>query len=86
MMQSSTTRPHCPFLNRSDVRCSSHFSLTTLGSAFDHCFGGYSGCLTYHELLSERRERQEQQGHRPGAISYAAVPQLVQVRLHGHAL
>ena len=67
---------HCPFLNRTDVRCGNHLSLTTIGSAFDHCFGCYSACPTYHEMLAERRDRQQQQGHRPGVVSYA-LPQYV---------
>ena len=63
---------HCPFLNRSDARCGSHFSLTGLGSAFDHCFGSYGACPTYRELLDERRERQGQPH---------AYPQMVSLRL-----
>ena len=78
-----TREPHCPFLNRADARCGNHFSLTTMADAFDECFGCYAGCPTYHELLSERRERQEQQGHRPTAMSYPAnEPPLVQLRVH----
>ncbi len=49
--------PHCPFLNRADSRCSNHFSLDKLGSAFDHCFGEYKACSTYGEILDERRHR-----------------------------
>ena len=74
----SDRQSHCPFLNRSDVRCGTHFSLTTLDSAFEQCFGCYGSCSTYHEMLAERRDRQQQQGHRPGAVSYA-IPQYVQV-------
>lgn len=48
---------HCPFLNRSDDRCSSHFSLGRLSEAYDQCFDAYGGCAVYHELLLERRER-----------------------------
>ena len=71
---------HCPFLNKSDVRCGNHFSLTRLGSAFDHCFGCYAACTTYHELLAERQGRRQQPGHRTGAMSHA-IPQYVSVRL-----
>jgi hypothetical protein len=46
---------HCPFLNRADTRCSEHFSLDSLGHAFDYCFGYYEGCAVYLELLAERR-------------------------------
>jgi hypothetical protein len=48
---------HCPFLNRSDYRCSNHFSLDKLDAAFDHCFGEYQACPTYLEMLDERRSR-----------------------------
>lgn len=48
---------HCPFLNRSDVRCSSHFSLDHLEDAFEDCFGDYRACPTYAEMLRERTDR-----------------------------
>src|SRR3954451_12536994 len=48
---------HCPFLNRSDRRCSSFLSLDRINHAFDHCFGEYKACPVYLELLVERRVR-----------------------------
>ena len=48
---------HCPFLNRSDARCSTHFSLDSLSAAFEHCLGAYAACPSYRELLAERRTR-----------------------------
>ena len=48
---------HCPFLNRSDRRCSSFLSLDRITHAFDHCFGEYKACPVYLELLVERRVR-----------------------------
>ena len=48
---------HCPFLNRSDRRCSSFLSLDRISHAFDHCFGEYKACPVYLELLAERRVR-----------------------------
>jgi hypothetical protein len=48
---------HCPFLNRSDTRCSSHFSLDHLSDAFEQCMDAYQTCPVYLELLAERRER-----------------------------
>ena len=48
---------HCPFLNRSDRRCSSFLSLDRIAHAFDHCFGEYKSCPVYLELLVERRVR-----------------------------
>jgi hypothetical protein len=64
--------PHCPFLNRSDYRCSNHFSLDKLNRAFDHCFGEYQACPTYLEMLNERQSRQpEGQGALTGTVVYA---------------
>jgi hypothetical protein len=48
---------HCPFLNRSDDRCSDYFNVSRLGYAFGHCFGAYNTCPVYLELLVERRLR-----------------------------
>ena len=48
---------HCPFLNRSDDRCSDYFNVSRLGHAFHHCFGAYNACPVYLELLVERRLR-----------------------------
>jgi hypothetical protein len=48
---------HCPFLNRADDRCSTHFRLDHLDEAFDHCFDRYPECAVYQELLLERRVR-----------------------------
>ena len=46
---------HCPFLNRSDARCSDHFNIDHLQHALGFCFGRYKACTTYVELLIERR-------------------------------
>jgi hypothetical protein len=48
---------HCPFLNRSDRRCSDCLSLDRIDHAFDYCFGEYKACPVYLELLVERRVR-----------------------------
>jgi hypothetical protein len=48
---------YCPFLNRSDDRCSDHFNIGRLGQTFGHCFGAYNACPVYLELLVERRLR-----------------------------
>jgi len=48
---------HCPFLNRADARCAEHFNMQGLRHAFDHCFGQYSRCPVYFEMLMERRTR-----------------------------
>jgi hypothetical protein len=54
---------HCPFLNRSDARCSEHFSLNHLDDAFDDCFDRYQSCTVYRELLKERRDRRAAVSH-----------------------
>jgi len=61
---------HCPFLNRSDYRCSNHFSLDKLEAAFDHCFGTYQACPTYLEMLGERKSRQQEL---TGRVVYATL-------------
>jgi hypothetical protein len=58
---------HCPFLNRSDARCSRNFSLDRLNNTYDYCFGEYAACSTYLELLVERRVRRLQESVRWGA-------------------
>ena len=58
---------HCPFLNRSDARCSKNFSLDRLNNTYDYCFGEYAACSTYLELLVERRVRRLQESVRFGA-------------------
>jgi hypothetical protein len=57
MTQSSDRGQHCPFLNRTDSRCGSHFTLERLEHAFDYCFDRYTACPVYLELLVERRVR-----------------------------
>jgi hypothetical protein len=47
----------CPFLNRSDPRCSEHLSLEHLQNAFRFCFGAFATCPKYAQLVSERRVR-----------------------------
>jgi hypothetical protein len=61
---------HCPFLNRADDRCSSSFSLDHLDRAFDYCFGSYSVCPVYAELLAERQSRRENAAVNPGWSSH----------------
>ena len=61
---------HCPFLNRSDPRCSTHFSLDSLSEAFADCVGAYGECPTYRELLAERRTRRGE----PVDVGWSAFP------------
>ena len=58
---------HCPFLNRSDRRCSEKFRLSHLQHAFTYCFDGYQSCPVYAEQLAER------QGRRAAAVAGTAV-------------
>ena len=56
-MASEQQAQHCPFLNRADARCSDAFSIEKLDHAFKYCFGRYTYCSVYMELLIERRLR-----------------------------
>jgi hypothetical protein len=58
---------HCPFLNRSDARCSKNFSLDRLGEAYEYCFGQFAACTVYRELLVERRIKRQASAGSPGA-------------------
>jgi hypothetical protein len=53
----NVSRPpsHCPFLNRSDSRCSDFFNLDQLRHAFKFCFDSYKTCPVYADLLLERQ-------------------------------
>jgi hypothetical protein len=72
---------HCPFLNRSDPRCSEYFSLDHLGHAFTHCFGQYQACPQYQLLLTERQLRGGGFLEDAGKGSSHAAPRLVQIAL-----
>ena len=50
---------HCPFLNRSDARCSEFFNLDHLQHAFKFCFDRYATCPVYAEQLAERQGRRQ---------------------------
>ena len=47
----------CPFVNRSDPRCSGNFSLDGLRQAFAYCLDDYHACPLFAELALERRLR-----------------------------
>lgn len=49
---------HCPFLNRADPRCGEAFNIERLDHAFRYCFGKYTACSVYIDLLVERRVKQ----------------------------
>ena len=55
---------HCPFLNRSDERCSENFNIDHLQYAFRFCFGRYKACPAYTQLLVERMARRGETAER----------------------
>jgi hypothetical protein len=73
---------HCPFLNRSEPRCSSHFSLNGLVDALEQCFDQYPSCSVYRELLRERRARR---GELPGQDAWATGYASDDGSVHGSA-
>jgi hypothetical protein len=75
----SAAEHHCPFLNRSDARCSDAFSLESLEHTYQFCFGRYKACPTYLELLVERRLR------RSAAAAAAAVAMAGRAQRSGDA-
>jgi hypothetical protein len=60
---------HCPFLNRSDRRCSEHFRLDHLQHAFKYCFDEYQTCPVYAEQLAERQGRRAAAAVGAGAVA-----------------
>lgn len=58
---------HCPFLNRTDDRCSNNFNIDRLDHAFEYCFGSYARCGVYAELLKERQVRRLSDAQAVGA-------------------
>jgi hypothetical protein len=61
----------CPFLNRSQQRCSPYFSIEQLEHVLSHCFDEYRACDVYLELLRERQRRHRR--YRLGSAA-SAVP------------
>ena len=64
---------HCPFLNRSDRRCSDYFRLSHLQHAFKYCFDEYQTCPVYAEQLAERQGRRAAVAVGAGAVAGTAV-------------
>ena len=56
-MSAESLSHHCPFLNRSDPRCSSSFKLDRLRHALEFCFDQYRSCPHYAQQLAERQAR-----------------------------
>ena len=77
---------HCPFLNRSDARCSDNFNIDHLQHAFKFCFGRYKVCPAYLDLLVERRVRRSEAAERLAATANHGNHRFVQVTVSaGHA-
>ena len=64
---------HCPFLNRSDARCSEYFRLSHLQHAFKYCFNEYQACPVYAQQLAERQERRAAAAAGVAAVAGGAV-------------
>lgn len=62
---------HCPFLNKSDARCSNYFQLSNLEHAFEYCFDRYQACPVYLERLVERRVRRIE-----AKLAYSGSPEM----------
>ncbi len=43
----------CPFVNKSDLRCATHWTLRNLPQAFHHCADRFSVCPVYRCLIRE---------------------------------
>ncbi len=73
---------HCPFLNRSDARCSDYFRLSHLQHAFKYCFDEYHSCPVYAQQLAERQERRAvAAGVIGGAVKHATSTNRVAVTI-----
>lgn len=51
----------CPYLDDSDIRCESRFSLSRLKDAFELCVGHYDECPLYRQLKDEELSRTTRQ-------------------------
>ncbi len=43
----------CPFVNKSDIRCATHWTLRNLTQTFSHCADRFSVCPVYRSLMRE---------------------------------
>ncbi|MBI5725768.1 MAG: hypothetical protein HZA50_17545 [Planctomycetes bacterium] len=48
----------CPFVDKSEPRCSSHLRLRNIFQAFTHCADRYADCQIYHILQADARRQQ----------------------------
>ncbi len=43
----------CPFVNKSDIRCATHWTLRNLTQTFSHCADRFTVCPVYRSLIRE---------------------------------
>ena len=43
----------CPFTDRGEPRCATHWTLHNVGDAFRYCANRYTECPAYQQLLRE---------------------------------
>lgn len=67
--------PVCPFVDLNDKRCASHFTLSRMDEAFDLCMRRHLHCVTYYQILQERR----------GASSELGIPN-VRITIEGRSI
>jgi hypothetical protein len=63
----------CPFVNKSDVRCATHWTLRNLWETFNHCADRFSACPVYRTLLREICTDAQDRRHADAARSLLAV-------------
>jgi hypothetical protein len=43
----------CPFINKSDIRCATHWTLRNLTQTFSHCADRFAVCPVYRNMVRE---------------------------------
>ena len=71
-MSAESLSHHCPFLNRSDPRCTPAFKLDRMQQALEYCFDQYQSCPHYAQQLAERQARRGAAAHRFVQVTLAA--------------
>jgi hypothetical protein len=63
----------CPFANRSDIRCATHWTLRNLLQTFRHCADRFSVCPVYRTLVREICTDAQDRTHAEAARSLLAA-------------
>lgn len=63
----------CPFANKSDVRCATHWTLRNLWQTFNHCADRFSVCPVYRTLIREICTDGEYRSHAEAERNLVAV-------------